>query len=85
MNARLLFLESPAFRRTVVMVVLIAILLFDWQPDSRLLSAPAHRREEERPLPEDGSGVATPAARPVRAWASSRRLPGARQAARRRS
>lgn len=87
MNERLPFQESPSFRRTVVLMVLIAILLFDWQPDSRLLSAPAHRREEDRPLPEDGNEVSTPAARPPRTAqldAVIRRLPGARQAARRR-
>ena len=88
MNPQLLFQESASFRRTVVMMVLIAILLFDWQPDSRLLSAPAQRREEDRSLPEDGSEVATPAARTPRAAhleSSPRPLPGVRQAARRRS
>ncbi len=80
--------DSPSFRRTVVMMVLISILLFDWQPDSRLLSAPAQRREEDRPLPEDGSEVGTPAARTPRTAhleAVTRPLPGVRQAARRRS
>ena len=88
MNSQLLLQESPAFRRTVVMMVLIAILLFDWQPDSRLLSAPAQRREEDRPLPEDGSEVGTPAARTPRAAHLEdplRPLPGVRQAARRRT
>lgn len=87
MNSQLLLQESVSFRRTVVMMVLIAILLFDWQPDSRLLSAPAHRREEDRPLPEDGSELGTPAARPLRSAHLEpvpRPLPGVRQAARRR-
>ena len=87
MNPQLLLQESPSFRRTVVTMVLIAILLFDWQPDSRLLSAPAQRREEDRPLPEDGSEVGTPAARTPRAAhldSPPRPLPGVRQAARRR-
>ena len=87
MNPQLLLQESPSFRRTVVLMVLIAILLFDWQPDSRLLGTPAHRREEERPLPEDGSAVGAQAARPLRSAhleAEPRRLPGVRQAARRR-
>lgn len=88
MNPQLLLQESASFRRTVVMMVLIAILLFDWQPDSRLLSAPARRREDDRPLPEDGTEVATPAARTPRAAhlveSSPRPLPGVRQAARRR-
>jgi hypothetical protein len=87
MNPQLLLQESPSFRRTVVLMVLIAILLFDWQPDSRLLSAPAQRREEDRPLPEDGSEVGTPAARTPRAAhleGPLRPLPGVRQAARRR-
>ncbi|HYO74249.1 MAG TPA: hypothetical protein VEU33_50070 [Archangium sp.] len=63
--------DSPSFRRTVVMMVLISILLFDWQPDSRLLSAPAQRREEDRPLPEDGREVGTLAmcASASRTWA----------------
>jgi hypothetical protein len=79
--------ESAAFRRTVVLMVLIALLLFDWQPDARLLSAPAHRREQDSPLPEDGHDVASLAARPPRTGSSegtARRLPGVRQAARRR-
>ncbi|WNG40643.1 hypothetical protein F0U60_48325 [Archangium minus] len=87
MNPQLLLQDSPSFRRTVVMMVLIAILLFDWQPDSRLLSTPAQRREEDRPLPEDGSEVGSQAARPLRSAhleAVARPLPGGRQAARRR-
>jgi len=87
MNAQLLLQESPSFRRTVVMMVLIAILLFDWPPDSRLLSAPAQRRGEDRPLPEDESGLASQAARPPRSAhlePAPRPLPGVRQAARRR-
>ncbi|WP_143196119.1 hypothetical protein [Archangium sp. Cb G35] len=87
MNPQLLLQESPSFRRTVVLMVLISILLFDWQPGSRLLSAPAQRREEERPLPEDGSELGTPAARTPRAAhleSPPRPLPGVRQAARRR-
>ncbi|ATB29074.1 hypothetical protein [Melittangium boletus] len=78
---------SPSLRRLVVLMVLIAILVLDWRPDSRLLSEPAHRREEDRPLPEDAGGVATPAARsPRSAHLDTRRqrLPGQRQAARRR-
>ncbi|HEX5752836.1 MAG TPA: hypothetical protein VFZ09_41915 [Archangium sp.] len=80
--------DSPSFRRTVVLMVLISILLLDWQPDSRLLSAPAQRREQDRPLPEDGSELGTPAARTPRAAhleSPPRPLPGVRQAARRRS
>lgn len=87
MNAQQLLQESPSFRRTVVLMVLIAILLFDWQPDSRLLSTPAQRREEDRPLPEDESELGSPAARPLRSAHLEpvpRRLPGVRQAARRR-
>ncbi|MCY1074315.1 hypothetical protein [Archangium lansingense] len=87
MNPQLLLQDSPSFRRTVVLMVLIAILLFDWQPDSRLLSKPAQRREEDRPLPEDGNAVGAQAARPLRSAhldAVVRPLPGVRQAARRR-
>ena len=87
MTPQALFQESASFRRTVVLMVLIAILLFDWQPDPRLLSAPAQWREEERPLPEDGHDVESQAARPPRAGVAdgvARRLPGVRQAARRR-
>ena len=87
MTPQVLFQQSPSFRRTVVLMVLIAILLFDWQPDSRLLSAPAQWREEDRPLPEDGHDVESQAARPLRAAhadLAARRLPGVRQAARRR-
>ena len=87
MNLSPSLLESASFRRTVVLMVLIAILLFDWQPDARLLSAPAQRREQDRPLPEDGHDVESQAARPPRmihADSAARRLPGVRQAARRR-
>jgi hypothetical protein len=82
-----LFQESASLRRTVVMMVLIAILLFNWQPDPRLLGAPALRREEDSPLPEDADGVETHAARPLRSahlHETGRQLPGSRQAARRR-
>jgi hypothetical protein len=87
MNPQLLLQESPSFRRTVVTMVLIAILLFDWQPDARLLSPPAQRREADRPLPEDGSGLSAQAARPLHSAhleGSPRPLPGVRQSARRR-
>lgn len=87
MNPQWLLQESASFRRTVVLMVLIAILLFHWEPDPRLLGAPAHRREEERPLPEDGSEVGAQAARPLRPAhleGVARPLPGVRQAARRR-
>jgi len=78
---------SPSLRRMVVLMVLLAILVFDWRPDSRLLSEPAHRREEERPLPEDTGSVASQAARSPRSAhleTGRQRLPGLRQAARRR-
>jgi hypothetical protein len=87
MNPEMLLQESPSFRRTVVTMVLIAILLFDWQPDSRLLSPPAQRREDDRPLPEDGGEVRPQVARPLRSAhleGLARPLPGGRQAARRR-
>jgi hypothetical protein len=87
MNPRMLLQESPSFRRTVVMMVLISILLFDWQPDPHLLSAPAQRREDDRPLPEEGSEVNPRAARPLHSAhleGPDRPLPGVRQAARRR-
>jgi len=66
MNPETLLQESPSFRRTVVTMVLIAILLFDWQPDARLLSPPEQRREDDRPLPEDGGEVRPQVARPLR-------------------
>ncbi len=87
MNSQLLFQESASFRRTVVLMVLISILLFHWEPDARLLSAPAQRRESDGALPEDGSEVGTQAARSPHAAhldASPQRLPGPRQSARRR-
>jgi hypothetical protein len=87
MNSQLLFQESASFRRTVVLMVLISILLFHWEPDARLLSAPAQRRESDGPLPEDGGEVGTQAARAPHSAhldASPRRLPGPRQSARRR-
>ncbi|WP_434384339.1 hypothetical protein [Melittangium boletus] len=74
---------SPSLRRLVVVLVLIALLVFDWHPDARLLSEPARRRQEDRPLPEDPEGVATPAARATRAL-PQRATRGPRQAARRR-
>ncbi len=79
--------EAASLRRTVVLMVLIAILLFNWQPDPRLLGPPALRREEDRPLPEDPEGVETLAARTPRAAHADEGgapLPGHRQAARRR-
>jgi hypothetical protein len=88
MNPHPIFEESAPLRRTVVLSVLIALLLFNWQPDPRLLGAPALRREEDRPLPEDSDGVETHAARPPRSAhleAAGRQLPGGRQAARRRA
>jgi hypothetical protein len=87
MNSQLLFQESASFRRTVVLMVLISILLFHWEPDARLLSAPAQRRESDGPLPEDGGEVGTQAARAPHSAhleATPRRLPGPRQSARRR-
>ncbi len=87
MNSQLLLQESPSFRRTVVTMVLIAILLFDWQPDARLLSPPAQRREADDSLPEDGSGLSSQSARPLRSAhleSPPRPLPGVRQSARRR-
>ncbi|HYO52176.1 hypothetical protein [Archangium sp.] len=79
--------DSPSFRRTVVLMVLISILLFHWEPDVRLLSAPVQRREEDRPLPEGGDELGSQAARPLRSAhleGPPRPLPGVRQAARRR-
>ncbi len=87
MNPQLLLQESPSFRRTVVTMVLISLLLFDWRPDARLLSPPALRREGERPLPEDGRELRPQAARPLRSAhleGPPRPLPGVRQSARRR-
>jgi hypothetical protein len=87
MDSETLLQESPSFRRTVVTMVLIAILLFDWQPDSRLLSTPAQRREADGPLPEHGGELKPQVARPLRSAhleGHARPLPGGRQAARRR-
>jgi hypothetical protein len=87
MTPQLLLQESASFRRMVVLVVLIAILLFNWQPDPRLLSAPAQRREDDRRLPREGSEMDLRAARPLRSAhleGPPRPLPGVRQAARRR-
>lgn len=76
--------SAPSFRRTVVLMVLIAILLFDWQPDAALLPTPERRREHDPyPLPDPGPGVPLRGARRNRGEIS-RPLPGGRQAARRR-
>jgi hypothetical protein len=78
--------ESPPFRRTVVMMVLIAILLFDWQPDARLLPPPARRREHDEPIPlPDLNADLSPRGARTGRQEAKRPLPGARQAARRRS
>ena len=82
-----LLAESPALRRLVVVTALIAVLLFDWQPDSHLLSQPAQRRAAEGTLPEDTGNVASHAARTPRAVlgeARRRRAEPPRPAARRR-
>jgi hypothetical protein len=86
MTSQTLLRESPPLRRTVVMMVLIAILLFDWQPDARFLPPPERRRahDEPTPLPELTPDLGPRAARATRAEAP-RPLPGARQSARRRS
>jgi hypothetical protein len=83
MNPRMLLQESASFRRTVVLMALLSILLFDWKPDPRLMSAPARQRPDDRPLPEPGE-VAPSVLRPAHLEGRTRPLPGARQAARRR-
>jgi hypothetical protein len=85
MSLQTLLQDSASFRRLVVLMVLIAILLFDWQPEPRLLARPSPQRKDDRPLP--GPHEAGPRlARPGRSvhFEASRPLPGARQAARRR-
>jgi hypothetical protein len=87
MNAQMLLQNSASFRRTVVLMVLISLLLFNWQPDPHLLGAPVRRREDDRPLPEEGSVTHPQAVRPPRSAhldGPPRPLPGVRQAARRR-
>jgi len=80
-------LRSPAtsFRHTVVVLLLIAVLLLDWQPDFQPRAMLARRREQEPgPLPApDGTTVSLSGARRAMTVAA-RPLPGPRQAARRR-
>lgn len=77
-------LDSAALRRALILLVLLAVLLFGWQPSVEPLSKPPQRRETDRPLP-DPSGVSLRAARASRAPVLGRRPPAPRQAARRRS
>ncbi|HSP78291.1 MAG TPA: hypothetical protein VLQ93_07165 [Myxococcaceae bacterium] len=84
MNLQMLLQESASFRRTVVLVVLLAILLLDWQPDPRLLVMPAQQRRDDRPLPEPGEVAPSRPLRPAHLDGRERPLPGPRQAARRR-
>jgi hypothetical protein len=87
MNLQTLLQDSSSLRRMVVLVVLIAILLFHWQPAPGLRAAPVPRREDDRPLPPGRSGAGLRGERPARPAhrvGSARPLPGVRQAARRR-
>jgi len=84
MNAQMLLQESASFRRTVVLLVLLAMLLLDWRPDLRLLAAPAPQRRDDRPLPEPGEVAPSRPLRPAHLDGRVRPLPGPRRAARRR-
>lgn len=80
----MVLLDSAALRRVLILMVLLAVLLFGWQPGEEPVSKPPQRRETDRPLPDPG-GVSLRAARASRASVMGRRLPAPRQAARRRS
>jgi hypothetical protein len=79
----MLLLDPSALRRALILAMLLAVLLFGWQPSARPLSRPPQRRETDRPLP-DSSVVRLWAARVSRSTRAGRPLPSPRQAARRR-
>ncbi len=80
----MVLLDPYSLRRALIVAVLLAVLLFGWQPSARPLTRPPQRRETDRPLPDPG-GVRLWAARTSRSThLASRALPAPRQAARRR-